>query len=92
MPDSIMYQQDGYVVLETGKPEQLMTEEELLATLTQVLTLLGEDLPADVRKITNLEAQAKYLLDNYCELDVGEGKYLQWYVVRWEKRSRSGTP
>ena len=85
MPDSIMYQQDGYVVLETGQPEQLMTEEELLAKLKQVLTLLGEDLPSDVQKITSLESQAKYLLDNYCELDVGEGGYLQWYVVRWEK-------
>ncbi len=85
MPDSIMYQQDGYVVLEAGKPEQLMTEEELLAKLKQVLTLLGEDLPSDVEKITSLEAQAKYLLDNYCELDMGEGGYLQWYVVRWNK-------
>ena len=85
MPDSIMYQQDGYVVLETGQPEQLMTEEELLAKLKQVLTLLGEDLPSDVEKIASLEAQAKYLLDNYCELDMVEGGYLQWYVVRWNK-------
>jgi hypothetical protein len=85
MPDSIMYQQDGYVVLETGQPEQLMTEEELSAKLKQVLTLLGEDLPSDLQKFTSLETRAKYLLDNYCELDVGEGQYLQWYVVRWEK-------
>ena len=85
MPDSIMYQQDGYVVLETDRPEQLMTEEELLAKLKQALTLLSEDLPSDVQKFTSPEARAKYLLDNYYELDIGEGGYLQWYVVRWNK-------
>jgi hypothetical protein len=38
-----------------------------------------------VQKISGVEAQAKYLIDTYCELDVGPGKFLQWYAVRLEK-------
>jgi hypothetical protein len=85
MSNSIMYQQDGYVVLETNQPEQLMTESELLTKLQQILTTLSDDLPFDVQKITSPQEQAQYLLDNYCELDLGQGQYLQWYVTRWEK-------
>ena len=85
MSNSIMYQQDGYVVLETNQPEQLMTESELLTKLQQILTTLSDDLPFDIQKITSPQEQAKYLLDNYCELDLGQGQYLQWYVTRWEK-------
>ncbi len=87
MPNSIMYQEDGYVVLETNQPEQLMTKEELFAKLQQVLMLLREEdnLPFDVKKYVSIEEQTQYVLDNYCELDIGEGEYLQWYVVRWEK-------
>jgi hypothetical protein len=80
-----MYQQDGYVVLETNKPEQLMTQQELLTKLKQILTSFSDNLPLDLQKITSLEEQAKYLLDNYCEFDLGEGQYLEWYVTRWQK-------
>jgi hypothetical protein len=82
-----MYQEDGYVVLETNQPEQLMTKEELFVKLKQFLILLKErdNLPFDVKKYPTIEEQTMYVLDNYCELDVGEGEYLQWYVVRWEK-------
>ncbi len=85
MPDSIMYQQDGYVVLETNKPEELLTESELLDKLEQILHSLAE-IPQDLQKFTSKETQAKYLLENYCEFNVDENNYLQWYVVRWEKK------
>ncbi len=85
MADSIMYQEDGYVVLETNKPEELMTKTDLLNKLSQILSL-QKDLPRDVQKYETLEQQAEYLLDNYCEFNVDENNYLQWYVVRWEKR------
>lgn len=85
MADSIMYQQDGYVVLETNKPEELLTESELLDKLQKILNSISE-IPEDVAKFDSREAQAKYLLDNYCEFSIDENCYLQWYVVRWEKR------
>lgn len=86
MPDSLMYQQDDYVVLETNQPEKFLTSSELLEKLKHTLQQLKEEeLPHDLKKIDSLQAQAKYLLDTSCELDVGPGQYLQWYAVRLEK-------
>jgi len=81
-----MYQQDDFVVLETNQPEQFLTASELLEKLKKVLQKLNlEDLPQDLRSINSVEAQAQYLLDTSCELDIGVGQYLQWYAVRLEK-------
>lgn len=84
MPDSIMYQEDAFVVLETNQPEQFMTAQELLEKLQAVLSQ-QDSLPQDLQKFASIEAQAQYLLETSCELDVGPGKFLQWYVVRLEK-------
>ncbi|MBD0263034.1 MAG: chlororespiratory reduction protein 7 [Spirirestis rafaelensis WJT71-NPBG6] len=86
MPDSLMYQQDDFVVLETNQPEQFLTAPELLEKLKKVLQQFNfQDLPQDLQKFNSVEAQAQYLLDTSCELDVGVGQYLQWYAVRLEK-------
>lgn len=86
MPDPLMYQQDTFVLLETNRPEQFLTAPELLEKLTKALEELKlQDLPPDVQKLTTVEAQAQYLLDTSCELDIGPGQYLQWYAVRLEK-------
>ncbi|MEH2174037.1 chlororespiratory reduction protein 7 [Nostoc sp.] len=86
MPDSLMYQQDNFVVLETNQPEQFMTPSELLEKLkTTLQQLILQDLPPDLQKFETVETQAQYLIDTSCELDIGPGKYLQWYAVRLEK-------
>ncbi|MBE9198118.1 MULTISPECIES: chlororespiratory reduction protein 7 [unclassified Nodularia (in: cyanobacteria)] len=86
MPDSLMYQQDNFVVLETDQPEQFLTADELLNKLKLVLEKISnQDLPTDLQKFDSVNAQAQYLIDTSCELDVGPGKYLQWYAVRLEK-------
>lgn len=86
MPDSLMYQEDDYVVLETNQPETFLTSSELLEKLKQTLQQLEEEeLPHDLKKIDSLQAQAEYLLDTSCELDIAPGQYLQWYAVRLEK-------
>jgi Protein CHLORORESPIRATORY REDUCTION 7 len=86
MPDPLMYQQDIFVVLETNQPEQFLTASELLAKLQKILQQLKfQDLPPDLQKFDVVEAQAQYLLDTSCELDIGPGQYLQWYAVRLEK-------
>lgn len=84
MPDSMMYREDAFVLLETNQPEQLLTREELLERL-KVALVQQEDLPRDLQRFSNLDDQVNYLLDTSCELDVGPGKFLQWYVVRLEK-------
>lgn len=85
MPDSIMYQEDAYVVLEPNQPEQFLTPAELLEKLKAILEARQDDLPRDLQKFITVEAQAQYLMETSCEFDVGPGQYLQWYVVRLEK-------
>lgn len=45
----------------------------------------SQDLSPDLQKFNSVEAQAQYLIDTSCELDIGAGEYLQWYAVRLEK-------
>lgn len=85
MPNSIMFSEDAYVLLEPNQPEQFLTPGELLERLKVVLATRQDDLPRDLQKFSDLEAQAKYLMETSCELDVEPGQYLQWYVVRLEK-------
>ncbi len=85
MPDSIMFQEDAYVLLETKQPEQIISPEELLEKLKVVLSQRQDDLPRDLQKFTSIDEQAQYLMETSCELDVGPEGYLQWYVVRLEK-------
>ncbi|MEH1943563.1 MAG: chlororespiratory reduction protein 7 [Nostoc sp.] len=86
MPDPLMYQQDHFVVLETNQPEQFLTPSELLEKLkTTLQQIMVQDLPPDLQKLDSVEAQAQYLLDTSCELDIDPGQYLQWYAVRLEK-------
>ncbi|MBC6430671.1 chlororespiratory reduction protein 7 [Nostoc sp. HG1] len=86
MPDSLMYQQDHFVVLETNQAEQIITQSELLEKLkTTLQQLIIQDLPPDLQKFDTAEAQAQYLLDTTCKLDIAPGQYLQWYAVRLEK-------
>ena len=85
MPDSIMYQEDGFVVLESDLPEQFLSPEELRAKLKGILLSMQDNLPRELEKFSSTEEQAQHLMDNYYELDVGTEQYLQWYVVRLEK-------
>ncbi|MEH2418487.1 chlororespiratory reduction protein 7 [Nostoc sp.] len=86
MPDPLMYQQDNFVVLEANQPEQFLTPSELLEKLKTTLQQLEiQDLSPDLQKFETVEAQAQYLLDTSCELDIAPGQYLQWYAVRLEK-------
>jgi hypothetical protein len=85
MPDPIMYQEDGYIVLESDQPEQFMNATELKTKLANLLQQSDVVIPRELEKFTSPELQAQHLLDNYFELDVSADQYLQWYVVRLEK-------
>lgn len=80
-----MYQEDAFVVLQSDQPEELLSPEELLAKLEGILQSRQEDLPRELQKFDSLKEQAQYLMENFCEFDLGPGQYLQWYVVRLEK-------
>ncbi|MGF1589680.1 MAG: chlororespiratory reduction protein 7 [Pleurocapsa sp.] len=85
MPDPIMYQEDGYVVLESDLPEQFMTSAELEAKLMNLLLSEEVIIPKELKQFDSAQLQARHLMNNYFELDIGVDKYLQWYVVRLEK-------
>jgi hypothetical protein len=85
MPDSIMYQEDGFVVLETDQLEQFLSPQELLEKLKNILLTRQDDLPRELQKFSSVETQAQYLMENFCDLDMGPNSYLQWYVIRLEK-------
>ncbi len=85
MPDPIMYQEDGYVVLESDLPEQFMTSAELEAKLVSLLLSEEVIIPKELKQFDSVQLQAQHLMSNYFELDIGADQYLQWYVVRLEK-------
>lgn len=85
MPDPIMYEEETFVVLESNQPEQFLTVVELLEKLKSILAQQQENLPKDLQKFASIDAQAQYLLNTSCELDMGPGEFFQWYAVRLEK-------
>ena len=85
MSDSLMFNNEAYVVLETDLPEQILTPAEMSAKLQEIVIKFADDLPIDVRKINGVNERVKYLLDTSCELDLAPGEYLQWYAIRLEK-------
>ncbi len=85
MPDSLMYEQEIFVLLEADQPEQFLTVAELLEKLKTVLGQRQDNLPQDLQQLPSVDAQAQRLLDTACELDVGPGQFLQWYATRLEK-------
>ncbi|MGK7922073.1 MAG: chlororespiratory reduction protein 7 [Trichodesmium sp.] len=85
MPNSLMYTEENYVVLEPNQPEQLMTGLELLEKLRVILSQQQNNLPRDLQKLSSLDERAEHLRDTYCEYEYSPGKLLQWYVVRLNK-------
>ncbi|NJR51805.1 MAG: chlororespiratory reduction protein 7 [Leptolyngbyaceae cyanobacterium CSU_1_3] len=85
MADSLMYQENHFVVLETNQPEQFLTAQEMLEKLRSLLAQRQTDLPPDLQKFSTITEQAQYLLDTTCTLEMEAGQYLEWYAVRLEK-------
>ncbi len=85
MSDSLMFDNDAYVLLETDRPEQLLTPAEMSDKLKEIVVKFTDDLPEDVRRIAGVDERVRYLLDTSCELNLAPGEYLQWYAVRLEK-------
>ncbi len=85
MADSIMFQEDAYLVLEPDQPEQILSPDELAAKLAIILSNYQGQLEADVARLGTIASQAEYLRDTACEFMIAPGQYIKWYVVRLEK-------
>ena len=77
---------DDYVVLEPGKPEQLLDIPNTLAWLSRWLQTMDQ-LPADLADLSSVEAAAQRLLDTACDLELSPGVSIQWFAVRLEPPS-----
>ena len=77
---------DDYVVLEPGKPEQLLDVPNTLAWLSRWLQTMDQ-LPADLAGLSSVEAAAQRLLDTACDLELSPGVSIQWFAVRLEPPS-----
>ena len=88
MSDPLIRACDDYVVLEPGKPEQLLDVAVTLAWLSRWLQSL-DLLPADLSGLSSVEAAAQRLLDIACDLELSQGVTIQWFAVRLEPPSSS---
>ena len=83
MSDPLIRACDDYVVLEPGKPEQLLSAADTLAWLSGWLRTM-EQLPDDLRDLPDVDAAAQRLIDTACDLEISPGVTLQWFAVRLE--------
>ena len=83
MSDPLIRALDDYVVLEPGKPEQLLSAADTLTWLSGWLRSLDQ-LPADLADQPDVEAAAQRLIDTACDLEISPGVTLQWFAVRLE--------
>jgi len=81
-----MYNEDHFLVLQSGESEQILTLPELWAKLRGVLTAANlTQIPQDLQRFKTVEEQVQYLINTSCELNIVPGDFLQWYAVRLEK-------
>lgn len=86
MPHPLMYNEDHFLVLQSGESEQILTLPELWAKLRGVLTAANPtQIPQDLQRFKTVEEQVQYLINTSCELNIVPGDFLQWYAVRLEK-------
>ena len=83
MSDPLIRACDDYVVLEPGKPEQLLDVPNTLAWLSRWLQTMDQ-LPDDLADLSSVEAAAQRLLDTACDLELSPGVSIQWFAVRLE--------
>ncbi|ONK64691.1 uncharacterized protein A4U43_C07F28880 [Asparagus officinalis] len=77
---------DTYVLLEPGKAEEFVTEEELKLRLkTWIENWPSDELPPDLAKFGTIDDVVTHLIRSVCELEIdGEVGSVQWYQVQLE--------
>ena len=87
MSDPLIRELEHYVVLEPGRPEQLLDAAETLRWLEQQLATLAA-VPADLADLPDAGSRARRLLETACELEREPGVSVQWFAIRLEPPQR----
>ncbi|MEL6224309.1 MAG: chlororespiratory reduction protein 7 [Cyanobacteria bacterium J06626_14] len=85
MTDPRLYEHDAFVLLESGKAEEILSPDELNARLADLIESHPDDIPSDVLALASKDEQSQYLADTYCELTIAANRFFQWFAIRLEK-------
>ncbi|MFY8149002.1 MAG: chlororespiratory reduction protein 7 [Prochlorococcaceae cyanobacterium] len=83
MSDPLIRDLDHYVVLEPGRPQEILEAAEACRWLARHLEALPA-VPSDLEDLADAEARALRLMDTACELELAPGHAIQWFAVRLE--------
>jgi len=86
MSDPLIRELDHYVVLEPGRPQEMLSAAETLQWLQDQLAGLAR-VPADLLELPDTAARAQRLLETACELELEPGMVVQWFAIRLEPPS-----
>lgn len=86
MSDPLIRACDDYVVLEPGKPEQMLSAADTLTWLSEWLRRLDR-MPDDLQGQPSVDQAAQRLLDTACDLEISPGITIQWFAIRLDKPS-----
>ncbi|HEY9887608.1 MAG TPA: chlororespiratory reduction protein 7 [Candidatus Obscuribacterales bacterium] len=82
---SLMYEEEYFVLLMPGAAEEILTVAELQQRLEAVLGDRQGTLPPDLAALPTCAAQAQYLLNTACDFELAPGQTMQWFAIRLEK-------
>ena len=83
MSDPLIHQMEHYVVIEPGKKEQILSEEETLTWLIKWVKDMQSP-STDLDRYISPRDKAQHLIDTACELHISPGMKIQWFAVRIE--------